>query len=155
MNDRPTRDPYATGQAVGRRDWPHSPVEARIVAVLKDHREGRGLRLILPRTRAVRTHDIHEFMMTDEATAGPGADVDGVSYIAFAEIIRGGMVVEGDRVAVSGHRVGVIAGFDETHMPNHLNVVMRGPVRHTGRELKARLGDLINIIPVFETFDDD
>ena len=86
MNDAGSRDPYLTGQAQGRRDWPHVPLEARFVAVLKDHRDGRGMQLIRARTRAVRRYEIHEFMITDEVeTALPGNEVTDVSYIACAK----------------------------------------------------------------------
>ena len=150
MNDAGSRDPYLTGQAQGRRDWPHVPLEARFVAVLKDHRDGRGMQLIRARTRAVRRYEIHEFMITDEVdTALPGNEVTDVSYIAFAEFQTGGMLVEGDKVAVNGEEIGEIAGFDETHMPNHQNIVIRGPKRVTGRELGARLGDVIEFVPVY------
>ena len=72
-----------------------------------------------------------------------------MSYVAFAEFRNGGMLVEGDQVCVSGKVIGEIAGFDETHMPNHQNVVIRGPKRLTGRELGAKLGDTISFIPVY------
>ena len=147
--DAKTNDPYATGQVKGRRDWPHVELEARFVAVLKDHREGRGLQLIRPATRAIRREEIHEFILTDEPDAGPGSVVNRVSYVAFAEFTKGGMLVEGDRVVVNGESIGEIAGFDETHMPNHQNIVVRGPKRLTGRELGAKLGDTISFIPVY------
>ncbi len=155
MNDPNPRDPYATGQAQGRRDWPHVPLEARFVAVLKDHRDGRGMQLIRPRTRAIRRYEIHEFMITDAVdTAIPGNEVENVSYIAFAEFIRGGMLVEGDQVSINGRIIGEIAGFDETHMPNHQNIVIRGPKRVTGRELGASLGDIIHFIPVYTPYEE-
>ena len=147
--DAKTNDPYATGQVKGRRDWPHVELEARFVAVLKDHREGRGLQFIRPATRAIRREEIHEFILTDEPDAGPGSVVNRVSYVAFAEFTKGGMLVEGDRVVVNGESIGEIAGFDETHMPNHQNIVVRGPKRLTGRELGAKLGDTISFIPVY------
>ena len=147
--DAKTNDPYAIGQVHRRRDWPHVELEARFVAVLKDHREDRGLQLIRPATRAIRREEIHEVILTDEPDAGPGGEVNRVSYVAFAEFAKGGLLVEGDRVVVNGESIGEIAGFDETHMPNHQNIVVRGPKRLTGRELGARLGDTISFIPVY------
>ena len=143
------KDPYASGRVQGRRDWPHSELEARFVAVLKSTREDRGLELILPPTRAIRKNEIHEFILTDEDDAAPGKVVNRVAYVAFAEFTKGGMLVEGDEVVVRGGTIGEIAGFDETHMPNHQNIVIRGPERKTGLDLGAKVGDLISFVPVF------
>ena len=143
------KDPYASGRVQGRRDWPHSELEARFVAVLKSTCEDRGLELILPPTRAIRKNEIHEFILTDEDDAAPGKVVNRVAYVAFAEFTKGGMLVEGDEVVVRGGTIGEIAGFDETHMPNHQNIVIRGPERKTGLDLGAKVGDLISFVPVF------
>ena len=143
------KDPYASGRIQGRRDWPHSELEARFVAVLKSTREDRGLELIHPATRAIRKNEIHEFILTDEDDAAPGRVVNRIAYVAFAEFTKGGMLVEGDEVVVQGRTIGEIAGFDETHMPNHQNIVIRGPQRKTGLDLGAKVGDLISFVPVF------
>jgi hypothetical protein len=143
------KDTYARDRVQGQRDWPHSELEARFVAVLKSTREDRGLELIRPATRAIRKNEIHEFILTDENDAAPGKVVDRVAYMAFAEFTKGGMLVEGDKVVINGQTVGEIAGFDETHMPNHQNIVIRGPDRKTGLDLGAKVGDLISFIPVF------
>jgi hypothetical protein len=148
MTSKPV-DPYAAGMVQGPRDWPHVELEARFVAVLKDHRDGRGLQLIRPATRAIRRYEIHELILTNEADAGPGKTVNAASYIAFCEFITGGMLVEGDQVVINGQSIGEIAGFDETHMPNHQNIVIRGPKRLTGRELGAQLGDPIKFVSVW------
>jgi hypothetical protein len=142
-------DPTASGRIQGRPDWPHSELEARFVAVLKTTREGRGLELIRPAARAIRQNEIHEFILTDEDGAAPGTVVDRVAYMAFAEFTKGGILVEGDQVVVQGRTIGEIAGFDETHMPNHQNIVIRGPERKTGLDLGAKVGDLISFVPVF------
>ena len=144
-----TKDPYATGHIKGWRDWPRSELEAHFVAVLKSSRDDRGLELIHPATRAIRRNEIHEFILTDEADAGPGKTVDRIAYVAFAEFTKGGMLVEGDKVVVNGQTIGEIAGFDETHMPNHQNIVLRGPERKTGLDLGAKVGDPISFVPVY------
>ena len=143
------KDPYASGRIQGRRDWPHSELEACFVAVLKSTREDRGLELIHPATRAIRKNEIHELILTDEDDAVPGKVVNRIAYVAFAEFTKGGMLVEGDEVVVGGRTIGEIAGFDETHMPNHQNIVIRGPQRKTGLDLGAKVGDLISFVPVF------
>ena len=49
----------------------------------------------------------------------------------------------GDEAYCSGRPIGTLAGFDETHMPNHLNIVIKSNGRMTGVEHGASLGDAI------------
>lgn len=64
-------------------------------------------------------------MITDEEEATPGGGADRVSAIAFFEIKRGGVAVVGDEVYIVGKTLGELAGFDTTHMPNHMNVLVK------------------------------
>ena len=111
------------------------PLEARFVEVLDLECDDRALSLIRARSRAVRRFDIHELMLTDERHAKPGSTVNGVHYVGFIEFPAGGMLVFGDTVMIGGKAVGTIAGFDESHFPNHYNVVIKGPRRATGVDL--------------------
>src|ERR1043165_1283120 len=122
------------------------PLEARFVGVLNSRNDARGLTLIKAHTRCVRRYDIHEFILTDEQTAAPGGTVNGVHYIGFAELQAGGVLAEFDVVKIGGEIIGTIAGFDESHFPNHYNVVVKGPRRITGVELGQKPGDLIVFI---------
>jgi hypothetical protein len=97
------------------------PVEALLHVTF----EKRGLELIQSKSRALRNLEIHELMVTDEREAGPGGKVDRVSAVAFFEVTRGGLAVIGDDLKISGKSVGRIAGFDMTHMPNHMNVLVK------------------------------
>ena len=124
------------------------PLEARFVGVLNNRNDGRGLSLIQAHTRVVRRHDIHELILTDEQAAAPGSTVNGVHYIGFVEFqAGGGILAEGDRVSAGGKIIGTIAGFDESHCPNHYNVVIKGPRRVTGVELGQRPGDPVVFLP--------
>jgi hypothetical protein len=102
------------------------PVEGRVVALLHVRFEDRGLKLIETKSRAVRLHDIHELMTTDE-DASPGGGANRVRAVAFFEVDEPGIIVAGDRVTVGGELLGTLAGFDEAHMPNHMGVVVRAP----------------------------
>jgi hypothetical protein len=84
-------------------------------------------------------------MITDEKEAKPGAVVNRVSYIAFIEIHRGGVMVVGDEVYWKNNFLGIVAGFDDTHMPNHQNIVLYSPKRTTGKDLNVNLEDPIII----------
>jgi hypothetical protein len=64
-------------------------------------------------------------MVTDEEGAAPGGGADRVSAVAFFEVERGGLAVVGDAVTVAGNIMGHIAGYDMTHMPNHMNVLVK------------------------------
>ncbi|MCW4050863.1 MAG: hypothetical protein NWE89_14125 [Candidatus Bathyarchaeota archaeon] len=100
------------------------PVEGEIVALLHVSFEDRGLRLIETKSRGVRVNEIHELMITDE-DAAPGGGADRVRAIAFFEIEKSGLIVVGDEVTVGENMLGCLAGYDLTHMPNHMNIVVK------------------------------
>ena len=132
-------DPY--GALTDRPPCRKSDVIAEIVTVFGNKRDKRGLKLINPYTRAVLQHEIHEFIVTDEKNARPAATVDRVGYLCFAEIKQGGAIMYGDNVVVGGRVLGKIVGFDEYHMPNHLNIVLFADELKSGFELEAAVGE--------------
>jgi hypothetical protein len=101
------------------------PVRGEIVALLHITFEDRNLELIPARSRGLRNNEIHELMITDEEEAGPGGGTDRVSAIAFFEVLEGGLAVVGDKVSIDGKPLGRVAGYDLTHMPNHMNVLVK------------------------------
>ena len=101
------------------------PVTGEVVALLHITFQERGLKLIQSRSRALCKDEIHELMITDEEEAAPGGGADRVSAIAFFEVKKGGLVVVGDRVTLNDDLLGTIAGYDVTHMPNHMNVLLK------------------------------
>jgi hypothetical protein len=101
------------------------PVDGEIVAILHVTFESRGLNLIEARSRAMQLGEIHELMLTDEEKAAPGEVVNRVSAIAFFEVERGGLTVVGDEVEINEEKLGTLAGFDLTHMPNHMGVLLK------------------------------
>lgn len=86
-------------------------------------------------SRAVQAGEIHELAVTDDPAAMPEARVERVAYVAFFEVVRGGVILSGDRVTLGGRGLGRVAGFDCTHFPNHMNVLVFSPEWPTGREL--------------------
>ncbi|MDR3560194.1 MAG: hypothetical protein P4N41_19545 [Negativicutes bacterium] len=133
-------DPYAAGKFSANPYAAKRAVLGPLAVVLDGRMDDRGLLLIKPISRCIRRHDIHELILTDEAEAKPGAVVNRIAYLGFVEIEQGGVIVEGDAVFLAGEKVGVLAGFDETHMPNHLNIVIRTETMISGSMLGARLG---------------
>lgn len=128
-----TRDPY----------WVKSDVEGRVVAVLDLVTSGRNLELITARSRVVKSGDIHELVLTGQYDAAPGTIVNDAVYLAFVEIISGGVLQSGDQVLWGDTRLGTLAGFDETHFPNHYNLVIKAEGPRTGRDAGVRLGDRV------------
>jgi hypothetical protein len=116
------------------------PVEGEIVAVLHIEFYDRGLELIQTKSRTVKLNEIHELMITDEKEAAPGGGADRVRAVAFFEITRSGLIVMGDNVTIEDKKLGTLAGYDVTHMPNHINVVVKA---ETLDEPLLRVGDKV------------
>lgn len=137
-------DPYAAGKFAANPYARKSTVQGELVVVLQGRMEDRGLALITPISRCIRRHDVHELILTDEAEAGPGKQVNRIAYLGFFAVELGGVIVSGDEVYLDGRAVGVLAGYDETHMPNHLNIVIRTDRLLTGVEHGAPLGATVS-----------
>ncbi|MCC6935256.1 MAG: hypothetical protein IT333_01975 [Thermomicrobiales bacterium] len=129
-------DPYASSSAV----------VGRVVAVLRGVTETRGLALAGHRSRAVTTGAVHELMITDEDARQEGR-VDRVALLAFVEILEAGVILLDADVTIGDASVGVIAGFDETHMPNHQNICLRGDLQD-GESRSIAVGDKVVIAGV-------
>ena len=119
-------DPYKSGLAGAVRFTKKRIVKAGVVVVLEGTIKNRGLTLINPRSRCLREKEIFEFMVAEDRDVGPGKKADTVRYLGFAEVLVAGSIRVGDRVICDGDLLGHVAGFDETHMPNHQNIVLSG-----------------------------
>ena len=146
-------DPYAAGMIPDAPNILRLPLEGRFVGVLKSKRFQRGLELIEPKTRCVRKYDVHEILITDEMDAAPGCGVNRVFGVGFVEFNSGGSVAQGDRIEINGMTVAEVVGFDETHAPNHLNIVLKTPTPKTGIELGIEPGDTVTIKPTWRDGD--
>ena len=135
------KDPYASGMFSENPYYSKSEVLGKLAVVLRGTFEDRGLELIRQISRCVKKHEIHELIASDEKEAGPGTQVNKIAYLGFVEILQGGVIITGDEVFHNGKRIGAVAGFDETHMPNHLNIVLRCEERATGAESGFSVGD--------------
>lgn len=127
-------DPYKAGFF---RENPYAAkriIEGKLAVILRGKLEKRGLELIPAISRAVLKHEVHELIVTDQEDAGPGSKVDRIAYIGFVEITVGGVMTTGDQLICQGKVLGKVIGFDETHLPNHLNIVVANDVRSDGVE---------------------
>ena len=111
------------------------PVTGEIVAVLDATFENRLLNLIPAQSRAVQNGEIHELMLVDKAV-----DVaNHVIVLGFLEVISGGVILIGDQATLDGAPLGEVVGFDQTHMPNHMNILVKGPLRRTEMRLGSKV----------------
>ncbi len=136
-------DPYQSGIAAKVSYTAKRSVIAKIVAVLKGTLENRGLKIIFPRSRAARKHDVIELITTTQKECKAGDRVDRVSYIGFAEIQASGVLRVGDQAILKGAPQWIIVGFDETHYPNHLNVIMQPVAEQAESAPDVQLEDLL------------
>ncbi|GBF34785.1 hypothetical protein DCCM_3905 [Desulfocucumis palustris] len=136
-------EPYQSGFFKSNPYAVKREVQGRLAVVLRGKLDNRGLNLITPISRAVQKNEIHELILTDEEGAVPGSRVDGIAYLGFVEIITGGVLVAGDEFICNGEFLGRVAGFDETHLPNHLNIVISSHKRIDGMELEVPLEAVI------------
>lgn len=133
-------DPYASGKLKSNTYAAKSDVVGPLVVVLQGHMANRELQLIAPVSRAVKRYEVHELIITDEAGAGPGKRVDNIAYLGFFSVEQGGVIVAGDNVYLEEKLIGRLAGFDDTHMPNHQNIVIYAANKLSGIEAGAQLG---------------
>ncbi|MCF8011833.1 MAG: hypothetical protein K9L17_11750 [Clostridiales bacterium] len=138
------KDPYKENMFKANPYYAQREITGRLAVVLKEKLENRGLQLMKPISRAVCKNDIHELIITDEEV-GPGDTVQKIAYAGFFEVTSGGVIVKGNQVSCGSTVLGKIAGFDETHLPNHLNIVISSPKRMDGKELGLRLESEIRI----------
>jgi hypothetical protein len=117
-------------------------VEGKTIALLHIIFEDRGLKLIEAKSRAVKINEIHELMITDE-DAMPGREAERVRVIGFFEITRSGLIVVSDEVWIEDKFLGKLVGYDMTHMPNHMNIVVK---TESLDEPDQRVGDRIRFI---------
>jgi hypothetical protein len=85
-------------------------------------------------------------MITDEAT-DVETTVNRVALIAFFEVLEGGVILLDDQVTIGDRLVGTVAGFDETHMPNHQNICLNGELSD-GESIAIAVGDPVRIARV-------
>src|SRR5207248_1409398 len=94
-------------------------VSGELVYVSVKRASGRDMKLEKLTSRAMLQGEIHELIVSSSKGLSPGAAVPDVAYIGFFEVTRGSMALAGDEVWVGPERLGILAGFDLTHFPNH------------------------------------
>ncbi|MEU2925979.1 hypothetical protein ABZ636_13180 [Streptomyces sp. NPDC007251] len=111
-------------------------VRGALVKVLTHHRTDRGMRLEDHAARCVRRGEVHELVSTDQWDPRPGARIDRVGFLGFAELVCGGVIDRGDLVSIGDTPVGTVLGFDACHLPNHYNILIHTTRPVSGRDLR-------------------
>lgn len=138
-------DPYA--RKLTNKTFFHAKTEirGRVVVVLDGQLDDRGLELIQPISRAFARGSIIELIGTTETGAAPGSKVETIAYLAFVELLDSGVLLVDDEITWHNQTIGTIAGYDDTHMPNHQNVIVRVNDRRSGKDIGLKAGDEILI----------
>lgn len=138
-------DPYSQGKA--GHFFYHDKVDiyTSVAVVLDGMLDDRGLDLIKPISRAFPKHSIIELIGTDEESAVPGGSVQRICYLGFLVLKNSGVLLTGDAVIWNSQTIGYIAGYDDTHMPNHQNTIVKMEKRMSGKNLGLKINDEIII----------
>lgn len=119
-------------------------VVGKLCVILDARAQNRALELVQYPSRAVLKNEIHELILTAEKTAEPGATVNAISYLGYFEVLDSGVIWVGDRVTIGDLEIGTLAGYDMTHFPNHMNIVIKTDSKlYTGDEKGLELGQAI------------
>jgi len=137
-------DPYKKGMFKTNPYAKKKPLKGNLVVVLEGKYEERGLQLIPQPSRCLITNEVHELILTDE-NKKPGDTVNKIAYIGFFVVKESTVITVGDEVKINGQVIGKIAGFDETHMPNHYNIVAYGEKLISGNERNLDLDNEVII----------
>jgi hypothetical protein len=133
-----TEDPYVRKKFAVNAYASKNDLHGSVVAVLRGTLQDRNLDLIPQPSRVVKKGDVHEVIATDEEKT-PGSRVGRVAYVAFVEFHNAGVLVRGDQVSIGGEVVGHLSGFDLSHAPNHMNLVVEGSLT-SGEERGLQVG---------------
>jgi hypothetical protein len=115
-------------------------VSATLVKLLFHRRTERGMTIMAEQSRCVRAGEVHELLTTDQDGLTAGSRLDRVGFLGFVEIRNAGVLDAGDVVTCGDVRLGVLAGFDDCHFPNHYNVVLRADRLLTAADLALPVG---------------
>lgn len=136
------KDPYTSGMFKVNPYAQKSPVSGSLCVVLRGEIPKRGLKLIAQPSRCLNLGQVHELILTDEVASADGI-VDNIAYLGFFTVSTPGVIVAGDEVMLGAKSIGTLLGFDETHMPNHQNIVIKVSKLASGETAGAKLGDTI------------
>ena len=123
-----------------------SSIKFRIKAVMKNKRIDRKLKLSEYVTRCINKNQLHEFLIANDWNNDKNKLLNDISYIGFMECTECGVIEIGDTISDDkGIIVGTVIGFDYTHMPNHMNIVLKSASEETGKERNYKVNQEFEI----------
>ncbi|MFE4591885.1 DUF6917 domain-containing protein [Streptomyces laurentii] len=143
----PSPSPSLSLDGGRHEDGPKRTVRGLLVKALLHERHDRGMTLEPFASRCVRRGEVHELVTTDQWSDQPGARVDRVGFLGFAELGCGGVLDRGDTLLLGGEPVGTVLGFDGCHLPNHYNILIHTPRLLTGRTLALAPETPVTFVP--------
>ena len=117
-----------------------TPIETTFVALLGHYHENRHMVQSEYNTRCIQQGEIHELIYLKEKKGGL-VDLANAWYLGFIEFQNAGVLAKGMDIEIGGQIIGKLAGFDNTHSPNHYNILISSKHPKTGSELGVELGD--------------
>jgi hypothetical protein len=124
INDKNILEPYRDGIVSRKLIIIKDILPAHATGILTNTTNKRGMSLIINSSRAVRVNDVHELACTTE-NCEPGNVVDEIGYLAFIIFDESGVIAVDDKLLVDGVLFGKVIGFNETHSPNHINIILQ------------------------------
>ncbi|RSN45207.1 hypothetical protein DMC64_20440 [Amycolatopsis sp. WAC 04197] len=121
-----------------RGNGPKREITGTVVKVLGHRRDDAGMSLAPFASRCVRAGEVHELITTTHDDPAPGAVVDEVGYLVFAEIGRAGVIDRGDEVWIGTKLLGRVLGFGTCHLPDHYDIVVHNARTITGEDVHLR-----------------
>lgn len=136
---------YAVGRANEKRlrTVTKEPVASRLVKLWHHTRDDRGMTLSPWDTRCVLPGEVHELVVTTDRPRAAGDRIDRVAFLGHTEITAAGLIEKGDLVFCGETFVGEVAGFDECHVPNHLNILIAADRLVTADVAAASVGTAV------------
>ena len=116
-----------------------APVEITLVMVLGHSRAEREMEQGKYMTRCIKAGEVHELVAVAAHTLSDGK-YHGASYIGFAEFNSSAVIHVGEKVFLGAAYVGVVGGFDYTHFPNHINILIEAEHPRDGQTLRITTG---------------
>ncbi len=125
-------------------------------AVMPLKKNDRNMELSEHKSRVINAGEIHEFLIANDYSQGAQGALNDISYIGFFQFDQGSIIEVGDELIDNdGKNVGIVVGFDYTHLTdgtiNHMNIVLRSENRLSGTERGYKAGESFQIFGYDET----
>ena len=116
-----------------------APVEITFVMVLGHDRADREMEKGSFLTRCVQAGEVHELVAVKANTLDNGK-YHGASYLGFVTFNGPAVIYVGESLLIDGKQIGVLGGFDYTHFPNHMNILIETEQPTNGKNLGIIVG---------------